>query len=182
MCLVADADVTYVAAATGCAQRAGRLLHRLDDVLVAGAPAQVAGEPLADVGLARRRRCASAARTPSAACRACRSRTAGRADPRSPAGARAACRPCASPSTVRISWPSACAANIEQDLTARVAVHDDDAAAAARRVAADVGAGQPAVFPQEIREQRARLDVPLVADAVDLDVDLHACTPRRANA
>ena len=51
-----------------------------------------------------------------------------------------------------------------------LAVHDDDAAAAARRVAADVRAGQPAVFAQEVREQRARLDVPLVADAVDLDV------------
>ena len=83
---------------------------------------------------------------------------------------------------MRISWPSACTANIEQDFTARVAVHHDDAAAAARRVAADVRAGQPAVFAQEVREQRARLDVPLVGDAVDRDVDLHACTPRRASA
>ena len=63
-----------------------------------------------------------------------------------------------------------------------VAVHDDDAAAAARRVAADVGAGQPALFAQEVREQRARLDVPLVGDTVHLHVDFHACTPRRASA
>ena len=73
------------------------------------------------------------------------------------------CRRCAKPSTVRISWPSACAANIVHDFTARVAVHDDDAAAAARRVAADVRAGQTALFAEEVREQRARLDVPLVA-------------------
>src|SRR6185503_12285071 len=36
------------------AKDAGRLLHCLDDVLIAGTPAQVAGEPFADVGLARR--------------------------------------------------------------------------------------------------------------------------------
>src|SRR2546427_912945 len=36
------------------AQRPGRLLHRLHDVLIAGAPAQVAGEPLANVALAGR--------------------------------------------------------------------------------------------------------------------------------
>ncbi len=95
----------------------------------------------------------------SAACRACSSRTAGRADPRSACCSGCSVPPCASPSTVRISWPSACTANIVQDFTARVAVHDDDAAAAARRVAADVRAGQPAVFAQEVREQRPRLDV-----------------------
>ena len=43
-----------------------------------------------------------------------------------------------------------------------VAVHDDDAAAAARGVAPDVRAGEPALLAQEVGEQRARLDVALV--------------------
>src|ERR1700687_1669711 len=34
-------------------ERRCRLLHRLDDVLIAGAPAQVSGEPFANIGLAR---------------------------------------------------------------------------------------------------------------------------------
>ena len=58
-----------------------------------------------------------------------------------------------------------------------LAVHDDDAAAAARRVAADVRAGQPALFAQEVGEQRARLDVSLVADAIDLDVTFMPAPP-----
>src|SRR5947208_9085948 len=44
-----------LAGADRFAQRASRLLHGLHDVLIAGAPAQIAGEALADVGLAGRR-------------------------------------------------------------------------------------------------------------------------------
>src|SRR4029077_13068908 len=62
------------------------------------------------------------------------------------------------------------------------AVQEYAATAAARRVAADVRAGQAALFAEEVREQRARLDVPVVGDAVDRDMDLHAVTPRRENA
>src|SRR5690606_24648445 len=62
------------------------------------------------------------------------------------------------------------------------AVEDDDAAAAARRVTADVRAREPAVFAQEVRQQRPRFHVLLVLDAVHLDADLHDCTPRRASA
>ena len=43
----------YLAGAGRLAERPGRLLHGFHDVVVAGAPAQVAGEPLANVGLAR---------------------------------------------------------------------------------------------------------------------------------
>jgi len=53
-------------------------------------------------------------------------------------------------------------------------VEDDDAAAAAGGVAADMRAGQAAVLTQEVREQRARLDVRLVSLPVDGHRDLHA--------
>ena len=70
------------------------------------------------------------------------------------------------------------------DLTARVAVENDDAAAATRRVASDVRPGEPEIFAQEIREQRARLDVafvrrPLTVTAIFI---VRPPTPRRSNA
>ncbi len=49
----------------------------------------------------------------------------------------------------------------------RPAVQEDGAGAAVRRVAADVGAGEPQVLADEVDEQQARLDVGLVLLAVD---------------
>ena len=80
------------------------------------------------------------------------------------------------PSTVVISWPSAITANIVHDLTACSPSSTTTQHAAARGVAADVRAGQAEALAQEIREQRARLDVALVVGTVDGNVDLQFAT------
>src|SRR4029453_8477784 len=53
MLIVIPSRASLCVADGGLAERAGRLLHRFHNVLVAGAPAQVSGEPLTNVGLAR---------------------------------------------------------------------------------------------------------------------------------
>ena len=60
--------------------------HGVEDLLVAGAAAQVAGQRLADLGVARRRDRAPAGRGPPRSGRACRSRTARRRRRGTPAG------------------------------------------------------------------------------------------------
>ena len=54
-----------------------------------------------------------------------------------------------------------------------LAVELDRARPADAVLAADVGAGQPGLVADEVRQQRARLDVALVTGAVDLDRDPH---------
>ena len=90
--------------------------HGLDDPVVAGAPAEVAGERNADVDLGRVRVRARGARSRRRASRACRSRTARHRGRGTPTGAGSA-RPVASPSTVVTSLPSACSARYEQLFT-----------------------------------------------------------------
>ena len=60
----------------------------------------------------------------------------------------------------------------------RLAVDEHGARAAARRVAADVGAGEPHVVSQVVHEEPAWLHVARVRRAVDGDGDLHLATPR----
>ena len=79
--------------------------------------------------------------------------------------------PGASPSTVVSSRPSACTASIRQERTGSPS-KQDRAGAAHAVLAADVGAGQAQVVAQEVGEQQARLDLPLVGPAVDRDGDL----------
>ena len=94
-------------------------LHGAHDVLVAGAAADVAGRAprgsRTSVGrvLAAQEVVRWSARSPG-----CRSRTAGRGSPRTPAASGAARRrgP-ARPSTVVSSWPSACTASIRHERT-----------------------------------------------------------------
>ena len=143
------------------AQALPRELHGLDDVLVAGAAAEVAGERLADLLVGQvRARPASAARATSGS-PACRSRTGGRAsrgtpaaaDAARPPGGRRSCpRPCA-PSG-RAAWT----ANIRQERTGSP-VELDRARAADAVLAADVGAGEAGLVADEVREQQPRLDL-----------------------
>ena len=144
------------------------VLDRLDDVDVAGAAAEVAGDRLADLVLARVRVLLEQGVAASSSCPACRSRTAGRAPARSPPGCGCSLPSCSSPSTVATSRPSAWTANTVQRLD-RPAVEQHGAGAAAGGVAADVGAGQPQVFAEEMDQQQARLDLGLVRGAVDGD-------------
>ena len=53
------------------------------------------------------------------------------------------------------------------------AVEEHRAGAALAGVAADLGAGEPGELADEVHEQRARLDVPLVGAAVDRQSDRH---------
>ena len=66
--------------------------------------------------------------------------------------------------------PLACTANMVHDFTG-AAVQQHRAGAAVRRVAADVGAGEPQILADEVDEQQARLDVGLVLLAVDGELD-----------
>src|ERR687897_151525 len=50
-----------------------------------------------------------------------------------------------------------------------LAVHQDGARAARRGIASDVGPGEPEGLPEEVHEERARLDVRLARDPVDGD-------------
>ena len=88
------------------------------DALVAGAAAEVAGDGDPHLLLGRVRLSRRNSSTWSA-CPACRSRIAGRGCRETPAAADTACRARARPSTVRISWPSACTASIRHERAGR---------------------------------------------------------------
>ena len=149
MVIVVSSCARYLVAPAGWAERPRRLLHGFHDVLIAGAPAQVAGEALrgyrprsdsADVSAARVRRqqhpgCAEAALQAVLIPEALLQRVQ-----------RAAwCQP--------LDGEDLVAVGLRREHRARLhrpdAVHDDNAAAAARGVAADVGTRQSAFFPEE---------------------------------
>ena len=152
------AALAAAAAATAHASFAAACWIDRDDVDVAGAAAEVAGDRLADLCLARVGVLVQQRRPPSSSCPGCRSRTAGRAPPRSRPGSGAARRRCSSPSTVAISPPSAWTAKTVQDLTGRP-FQLDRAGAATGGVAADVRAGQAERLADEMDQQQARLDL-----------------------
>ena len=62
----------------------------------------------------------------------------------------------------------------------RLTVEQDGARPARRRVAADLGAGQAAVLPEVLDQQRARLDVVDLLDAVHRHGYLHAASPQHS--
>src|SRR5580658_1002653 len=165
------------------AQDAGGLLDRRDDVLVAGAAAEVAGDRLADLGLAR-------------IGVALQEHVRGHQHPRR---AKTALQAVTVPERLLQRMELAAlrepldgrdrvAVGLDREHRARLdralAVEHDRADAAARRVAADVRAGQAERFAQEVGQQRARFDVALVRGAVDGDGDFHRNppTPSRSSA
>ena len=77
------------------------------------------------------------------------------------------------PSTVVISWPSACTASIRQERAGQ-AVEQDRAGAADAVLAAEMRAGEAERVAQEIGERQPHLDLGLVALAVHRQRDL-AC-------
>ena len=60
----------------------------------------------------------------------------------------------------------------QQTRAHRLAVDEHRAGAAHSVLAADVGAGQPELVPQQVREQQPRLDAQPVHRAVDADLDV----------
>ncbi len=138
-------------------QLLGRPQDGLDDVLVAGAAAEVARQRPADVllgGVGLRSSNAIAliiipgVQNPH--WRPCSSRN--------PSWTGCSSLGRAMPSTVRTSCPSAWTASIVQDFTGAPS-YEHRARAAVRGVAADVGAGQPEALAQQVREQHPRLDL-----------------------
>ena len=95
----------------------GRVLDGFDDVHVAGAPAEVARDGLADLALARVRVRLEQRVARSSSSPACSSRTAARASGRSPPGRDRACRPARGPRPSSTSQPSAWTASTVHDLT-----------------------------------------------------------------
>ena len=94
-------------------------MHRADDLVVAGAAAEVAGQPVAHLGLGRVRVLVEQRLGRDQEARACRCRTAARRSRGTSAAAGAACRPCAMPSMVSIVLPSASTPSTRQEQTRR---------------------------------------------------------------
>ena len=150
----------------------GRPPHRPDDGGVAGAPADLAGDRLADRLLARVGSRSSSARAVSSIpgvqkphwspWHSMNPRCTGS---RTPSTSRC--------STVWTSWPSAIGGEHGARLH-RLAVVQDDAGAAVGGVAAPVRAGQAELVAEEVDQQHPRLDVAGDQLAVDRDRDLHA--------
>jgi hypothetical protein len=150
-----------------CIPFSSGVLNRVDDVLIAGATAEIAGNPLADLALGRLRvvlqqpdrrhdhpgRAETALQPmffPEAFLQRVQLAVRGEALNR---------RDCRSIGLHR-----------EQRAGLRApAVDEDGAGAALRGVAADVGAGQTQLFTEEMDEQDARVDLSLA----DLPVDGH---------
>ena len=157
------------------------VLDGVDDVLVAGAAAEVAGDALADL----------AARSASG-CR-CSRLTADMIMPgRAVAALQAVLLPEALLQRMQLAVLGASpsmvvtvgAVGLHGEDRARLraaAVDEHRARAALARVAADVRAGQVELFAQEVHEQRARLDVRLAHLAVDGDRDLRHGSPFTRN-
>src|SRR5712691_2740028 len=152
-----------------------RMLHGLDDVHVAGAPAEVAGDAAANVIVGRRLVLSE-------------ERIAGHEHPRR---AVAALQPVlgheaflerVEPAVLLEAFHrhDLFAPGLDREHRARLhgsAIEDDGAGSAVRRVAADVSAGEPEDVADQVDEQEARLDVGLVLLAVDGDLDLHRAHP-----
>src|SRR5262249_15250543 len=150
--------------------RCGRFLDGLDDVLVAGAAADVALEPAPDLFVGE----------PVAVRRE-------QLDPAHdhPRGAEPALKRVAVPECLleRVQLAVVCEALDRRDLGAvglhgengaglhRAAVEMNRASAARGGVAADLRPGEIQIVAEEIDEQRARLDLRLVPHAVDADGD-----------
>ena len=142
-----------------------------DDLRVAGAAADLAGDRLADLRVGRVRVASSSARAVSII----------------PGVQKPHCRPCSSmkpcctgsstpstssPSTVRISCPAAIAASTVHDLTGSPSISTTHVAAVGG-VTAPVRAGQAELVAQEVDEQHPRLDVAGRAPPVDRHRHLH---------
>src|SRR6476659_2389949 len=167
--------VSVVAIGSPSALRAAHLTggvqDRLDDVLVPRAPAEVPLEGLADLRLRRRRvllqvaggrhqhaRRAVAALESVVAMERILERVQGPVRP----GQRLDRRDLAA---VRLDGE-------ERAGLHRLAVEVHRARAAGRRVAPDVGSGESQLLPEEVDEERARLDIGLAPRPVDGDRDL----------
>src|SRR3954466_11296985 len=167
----------------GAGPPASDVEHRLDDPLVARAAAQVAGERLAHLALARI--------GPRAQQRLGGHEEARRAEP---ALQRMALvegllerMQLLRVARQALDGEHRAAAGLDRQHEARphgLAVDLHGARAADAVLAADVRAGQARDVADEVRQQRARLDVAVVERAVDLDRDLHAASSiaRRTNS
>jgi hypothetical protein len=155
----------------GAAAGGGDVEHGLDDPLVARAPAQVPGQRLAHLALGR------VGAIPQE--RLGGEQEAGRAEP---ALQRVALVEglLQRVQLVAVGEPldgqQRAAVRLRGEHEARahgLAVELDRARAAHAVLAADVRAGQPGLVADEVRQQRARLDLPGVRPAVDLHLDPH---------
>ena len=144
------------AASARRARRIGGQLDGLDDLLVAGAAAQVAGEALLDLGPRRMRRVGEQRLRRHAAGPGCRTRTGPRRCRGTPPAADASRSPTASPSTV----VTVAAVRLGREHEARVdapVVDEHRARAALADEAALLRAGQAEVVAQDLEQRVLRL-------------------------
>ena len=152
---------------------ARRVLDGLDDVHVAGAAAEVAGDGVADLVLGRRGDSCRGTRSRSSACPGVQKPHCSPCSAMKPSCSGWSLPSCSSPSTVVISRPSACTAKTVQDLTGS-AVEQDRAGAAVARVAADVRAGEPQDLADQVDQEagaarrRASCFSPLIATVTSM--------------
>ena len=93
--------------------------HRADDLVITRAAAEIAGEPVAHLGLRRVVDCVPEDFWRRSGNPACRCRIAARHAPGTSSAADAAVSPSAMPSIVSISWPPASAPSTRQEQTSR---------------------------------------------------------------
>src|SRR5262249_32961115 len=141
------------------------LLHRTDDVVVAGATAEIPLERVPDLGLARVRRLAQQSdRRHDEAWRAVTALQPMLVFERLLHGMQRAVRrePFDRRDLLAVSLDAQDGARLH-----RLAVDEHRARAARRRVAADVRSRQPESFAQDVHEELTRLEVEIVLDPVD---------------
>ena len=131
--------------------------HRLDDLLVAGAAAEVAADRLPDLRVARPRVATQAAPAPRSAGPRCSSRIAGRAFSQ-----KLSCSTLSDPSAGREALDRRHAVAVglhcvHQAGAHRLAVEQDRAGAADAVLATDVGAGQAQIVAQPVDQRQARV-------------------------
>ena len=152
----------------------GGQADRVEDLLVAGAAAEVAGQRLADLGVRRRSGAGEQVVRGDDEARACRSRTARRRRRRRPAAPGAARSPSARPSTVD-DLAALRLAGGDQAGADRLAVEVDGAGAALALLAGVLGAGQAQPLAQHVEQALARPDVvDRLLGAVDGEGHAHA--------
>src|ERR1041384_5300962 len=170
LCSVRSGRCVAMSGSLSRADLLGGVLDGFDDLVVAGAAAQVARDAVADLGLARLRVAGEQ--------RARRHQHAGRAEP----ALQAVLLPEALLQRVQRAAGGEALDGLDRRPVGldrehgaaldRLAVEANRARAAARGVAADVRAGQPEVLADEVDEQRAGRDGAGLLLAVDRDGDL----------
>ena len=129
-------------------EHVARQLDRVEDLLIAGAAADVAAEPLLDLLAARRTDWRGSPRSPPSPCRGCNSRTGWRRSCGTPSAARRARPSARAPRPSRCSAPCALATGIRHDFISTPSTNTEQVPHSP--------APQPSLVPVRLRSSRRK--------------------------